>query len=579
MNYAALIATAGVATILSGCGAMTQREEVKATVSDGMSNIRARINAQREIEREQAKSVTIVKGVWLGAKAVKVSRDVTLPPVFHKKIQFQFPDKPTLPLLAERLTKVAMMPVRVTADAYESIESFAARRNVGSNSKDAGADSKKMNFPAVIPPPMPMPMPMPMAGAQNTQIAPLPSAMNGAELAGDKRLFLDRSSPYFGTLYQLLDQISAVYGVGWDYKDGEIEITRLVTRIYHIANINDINESSASVGKSGKVGTAASGGQESSSTDSASSDITNKITDKVDVVDSMKTAISSILTPNVGKVTISTSGLITVHDTREIQRQVKEMVDAENAVMGRQVRMRITFLDMKASVSNDMGFSWEYIVNMATRKYQAAISSPSGLPGGSTGFGTIGLSRISGSSQTDFFIKALAELGNVAVSKDESFTIMNNRNVSVAAVDTFTYPARQTPGTSVGIGGVATAGVEPGTLVTGTFLNLRASIQPNGSVVSRFSFDGSNKGKIQTFMSNGVPLQFPNSNADKYHLYSSIRSGQAGIIAAIDNSQSEVNDRSLDAKLSPILGGGIQNSVIRRATLVILSPEIIEGSV
>ena len=44
-----------------------------------------------------------------------------------------------------------------------------------------------------------------MAGAQNTQIAPLPSAMNGAELAGDKRLFLDRSSPYFGTLYQLLD--------------------------------------------------------------------------------------------------------------------------------------------------------------------------------------------------------------------------------------------------------------------------------------------------------------------------------------------------------------------------------------
>ncbi|WP_155293335.1 hypothetical protein [Comamonas testosteroni] len=577
MKYGYLIAAAGVSSVLAGCGAMAQREEVKSTVADGISNIRAQIQAQREVEKEQAKSVTIVKGVWLGAKAVKVSRDVTLPPVFHKKIQFQFPDKPTLPLLAERLTKVSMIPVRVTADAYETIEAFAARRNVGSSNKDQTNDAKKPSGQMLVAPVMPMPMPLP--GTPNAQLAPLPAAMNGAEMSVDKRLFLDRSSPYFGTLYQLLDQISAVYGVGWDFKDGEIEISRLVTRIYQIANINDVNESSASVGKSGKVGTAASGGQESSSTDSASSDITNKITDKVDVVVSMKDSISTVLTPNVGKVTISTSGLITVHDTREIQRQVKEMVDAENAVMGRQVRMRITFLDMKASISNDMGFSWEYIVNMATRKYQASISSPSGLPGGSTGFGTIGLSRISGSTQTDFFIKALSEMGNVAVMKDESFTIMNNRNISVAAVDTFTYPARQTPGTTVGIGGVATAGVEPGTLVTGTFLNLRASIQPNGSVVSRFSFDGSNKGKIQTFMSNGVPLQFPNSNADKYHLYAAIRTGQAGIIAAIDNSQSEVNDRSLDSKLSPILGGGIQNSVVRRATLVILSPEIIEGSV
>ena len=130
MKYASLIATTGIASILAGCGAMTQREEVKGTVTDGMANIRAQIKAQRDVEKEQAKSVTVVKGVWLGAKAVKVSRDVTLPPVFHQKISFQFPDKPTLPLLAERLTKVSMIPVRVTADAYESIEAFAARRNV-----------------------------------------------------------------------------------------------------------------------------------------------------------------------------------------------------------------------------------------------------------------------------------------------------------------------------------------------------------------------------------------------------------------------------------------------------------------
>lgn len=58
-------------------------------------------------------------------------------------------------------------------------------------------------------PMMPMPMPLPNLEWPARKFPHCHRQIRiCAELGGDKRLFLDRSSPYFGTLYQLLDQIS-----------------------------------------------------------------------------------------------------------------------------------------------------------------------------------------------------------------------------------------------------------------------------------------------------------------------------------------------------------------------------------
>lgn len=568
-------------TSLFGCGTFDQRATVKATVETGINDVREKADLARAEDKKSNQLVTVVNGRYLGSRAVPVSRDVNLPAIFSKNILFEFPGRPSLIVAADRLSKILGMPVRVSPDAYESVESFAARttRQTGQGSGpisqvSASLFSENNTLPFGAAPGTPLP-PSPLPGASRLNSASLPNTKFGPD-----KFHIDTSSPFRGSAHRVLDKVASIYGVGWDYKDGEIEISRLVTRTYQIATISDTNESSATVTKGGTVGSGSGGssGQSSSATtDSASSDLTTKINDSLDVAKSLDNAINIILTPNVGKLSISPSGIVTVYDTREVQKQVKSMIDAENHAYSRQIRLRITFIDMRTTISHDTGFSWDYIVNSATKKYLTSIASPTGLPGASTGFGQYGISRKGGTSTADFFIKALSEHGHVGILKDESYLIMNNRSATIADVENYTYAARQVPGVSNSNSVSAQIGVEPGTVTTGTFYNVRSSIQPNGSVITRMSLDSSMRGKMQQFTSNGAPIQFPSTSGSKYHLYSATRTGVASVIAAIDNSHHENTDRSFDSKISPILGGGIGNNINRRAVLILVTPEITEG--
>jgi hypothetical protein len=158
---------------------------------------------------------------------------------------------------------------------------------------------------------------------------------------------------------------------------------------------------------------------------------------------------------------------------------------------------------------------------------------------------------------------------------------MNNRPLAVSQVENFIYPARSTASTSSIVGaaaGAAAAGVEPGQLTTGNFLNLRASVQPNGSVIVLFSLDSSRKGSVETFTSNGSVLQYPQSSGGNYQTYASIPNGQTGVIAAIDSASNEGKDRSYDTSVTPLLGGGIYNNVVVKKTLLLLTPVVVEGA-
>ena len=149
--------------------------------------------------------------------------------------------------------------------------------------------------------------------------------------------------------------------------------------------------------------------------------------------------------------------------------------------------------------------------------------------------------------------------------------------MSVANTENFIYPARSSAATSTTEITSAAPGVEPGQLTTGTFLNMRSSIQPNGSVIVQFSMDASIRGETKTFVNNGITLQYPQSTANQYQIYASIVNGETAVLAGIDNSQQQATDKSFDGTLTPLLGGAISSSTSRRAVLVLLTPQIIEG--
>ncbi|WP_443694962.1 hypothetical protein [Pseudomonas sp.] len=567
---------------LAGCGTVMERNDIRDAVTKGNNTVENRLKKQREDDQQRGAVVREIDGVWLGGKTVKVSRDAELPTVFNQPIRFAFPDRPTLTVIGDRISKIVGLSVRVSPDALIPIEVFSAQR-MGASSGLGGLQSGSNSMAAANN--VSLPSNVSMSGPIG-QSAPSMAMMNGGYpgFVPARTFILDQASPFGGTLTELLDQVSSKYGVGWDYKDGAILISRMVTRTYQIASITDTNDVSSTIAKAGTTG-GSSGGNSGSNGNisqagnvSSSAEVSAKMTASVDVVKGLKTAIEGTLTPGgIGKYAISSSGVITVTDTREVQEQIQELVAAENKSVSRQVRMRMQIVDLTASTNNDMGVDWSWLISDATRKWNVNFFSPAGLPGGSTGFGQMGVIRNGDNSTTSAFLQALATVGKVNIRKDETYTMMNNRPLSVANTENFIYPARSSPATSTTNSATAVPGVEPAQLTTGTFLNMRTSIQPNGSVIVQFSMDASMRGETKTFVSNGVTLQYPQSTANQYQIYSSIVNGETAVLAGIDNTQQQSTDKSIDGTLTPLLGGGIATTTSRRAVLVLLTPQIIEG--
>lgn len=400
--------------------------------------------------------------------------------------------------------------------------------------------------------------------------------------AAPRTFFLDQASPFGGTLSELLDQICAKYGVGWDYKDGIILISRLVTRTYQIATITDINDINSTIAKTtstGNEGGSGGGDNQQAGSVASSADVSAKMTASIDVVKNLRVAILGALTPSgIGKLSISDSGVVTVTDTREAQEQVEELINAENRSVGRQVRMRMQIVDLTSTTNNDMGVNWAWLINDAVAKWNLNFFSPAGLPGGSSGFGQLGIIRNGNNSSTSTFLQALATVGKVNIRKDETYSMMNNRPLSVANTENFIYPARSSSASNSNNNSTTVVpGVDPGQLTTGTFLNMRSSIQPNGSVIVQFSMDASMRGDTVTFVNNGVTLQYPQSTANQYQIYTSIVNGETAVLAGVENIQQQATDKSFDGKLTPLLGGGVATNTSRRAVLVLLTPQIVEG--
>lgn len=570
-----------VALGLSGCGALNERDGIRSASVEGNQRVQASLAQLRQDDLLRSAAVRELDGVWLGGKTVKVSRDAELPAVFSQPIRFSFPDKPALNVFADRISKISNLSVRVSPDALVPIQVFTAQR-MGS----AGGG-------AALQAPSPVTMSVPMSGTLGQSVPSLASmsgmggggytAVPQGESVG-RSFFIDQASPAGATLSELLDQKTAEYGVGWDFKDGIIQISRLVTRTYQIATITDINDVSSTIAKTSTTGGNDSGGDsvaKEAGKVSSNSDVSAKMTAAVDVVKNLKIAIQGTLTPNnIGKFSVSDSGVVTVTDTREVQEQVEELINAENRSVSRQVRMRMQIVDLTATTNNDMGVNWAWLINNAASKWNVNLFSPAGLPGASTGFGQIGVIRNGDNSTTSAFLQALATVGKVNVRKDETYPMMNNRPLSIANTENFIYPARSSSASSNNTGNNNTTvvpGVEPGQLTTGTFLNMRSSIQPNGSVIVQFSMDASMRGATNTFVNNGVTLQYPQSTANQYQIYTTIVKGETAVLAGVQNIQQQGSDRSFDGQLTPLLGGGVASSSTQRAVLILLTPQVVEG--
>src|SRR5260364_112889 len=122
--------------ILSACQTMQQEMDrqtdqlLDQTAQSNRAMLQSALSDTRVVQR--------VGGAWLGVHAVPIQNDATLPDIFHRTdFPFQF-CKGNIMTIAEKLTQVTHIPVRVQPDVLMPMTAFMAANGTRITPENAG---------------------------------------------------------------------------------------------------------------------------------------------------------------------------------------------------------------------------------------------------------------------------------------------------------------------------------------------------------------------------------------------------------------------------------------------------------
>ncbi|HGO6128566.1 TPA: PilN family type IVB pilus formation outer membrane protein [Burkholderia cepacia] len=577
------IAAAVLVFALSACNTMQRDvDHQSAQVADqvGAYNRMATIqNATSNVRVVQR-----VNGAWLGGRAVPMTSDATLPEIFKKNdFQFQFKDGPgDLQLLAERLTKLTGIPVRVQPDALMPLSAFMDRSGGGGSASATAGGVAAAPAAASLPP-----LPSPAAGG--SLAAGLSSASYGGR--SDETKY---NMNYVGTLQGFLELTCAKGGLSWDYHDGVITIRRFVTKVLSLKALPGSSGFDASLGRDGQTQTGTQGGAQGGTSQNSggySSNTKIKMDSAYSVWTSVEGQIKAIKTPP-GRYWISeATGTITVTDTKAAVDEISRIIDHENGLLTRQIVMRVEVLSVKLTSGQQYGIDWNVVFNKVTNMVPWALSftSPTSLV--STTAGSLGASVLtptSGSpsawSGSKAMFNALQDYGRVKVVTTANAMTVNRQPVPVAITQQTGYLAEITPapaGASGNVGG--TPGLTPGTVTTGFMLNLLPTILDSNSILLQFSMGISSLDSLDKQTSgsgsNQNSIQTPTISSTDFLQKVALRPGDTLVLSGYEREQGQYDKRTLTDKAPVGLGGSFNGSTNREAVVILVTPVVAEGAI
>ncbi|MBR8085646.1 PilN family type IVB pilus formation outer membrane protein [Burkholderia vietnamiensis] len=576
------IAAAVLALALSACNTMQRDvDNQSAQVADQVGAYNRMATVQNATSNVRV--VQRVSGAWLGGRAVPMTSDATLPEIFKRNdFQFQFKDGPgDLQLLAERLTKLTGIPVRVQPDALMPLSAFMDKSGGGGGSTSA-AGGVSAPATATLPP-----LPSPAAGG--SLAAGLSSASYGGR--SDETKY---NMNYVGTLQGFLELTCAKGGLSWDYHDGVITIRRFVTKVLSLKALPGSSGFDASLGREGQTQTGTQGGAQGGTSQNSggySSNTKIKMDSAYSVWTSVEGQIKAVKTPP-GRYWISeATGTITVTDTKAAVDEISRIIDHENGLLTRQIVMRVEVLSVKLTSGQQYGIDWNVVFNKVTNMVPWALSftSPTSLV--STTAGSLGASVLtptSGSpsawSGSKAMFNALQDYGRVKVVTTANAMTVNRQPVPVAITQQTGYLAEITPAPAGATGNVGgTPGLTPGTVTTGFMLNLLPTILDSNSILLQFSMGISSLDSLDKQTSgsgsNQNSIQTPTISSTDFLQKVALRPGDTLVLSGYEREQGQYDKRTLTDKAPVGLGGSFNGSTNREAVVILVTPVVAEGAI
>lgn len=455
-------------TLLAACGTPGMLTRTDENVTE------TRAAAQSSMATHSAppiRAIEHVDGAWLSKKSVAVSATVALPEFFKRNVRFSTGAPLPMSVLLAQVARGNGLTIRLASDVACDTAGDMGRDLRDGRSGPGGSVGHG-------------------AGAL--------FQVNCTE-SGEPAVPLQ----YQGTLSGLLDTIAHRSGTHWRYRDGVVQFARYVTQTFQIKMMPGSSSYRASVGKASKMkadrgSTDGGGGGTPGGVDlSFNADANVTVASELDYWADLVKTVTDMLSPG-GRVTPSvvTSSLV-VTDTADVVERVARYIDAENAVLGRQVKLRVQVYSVDLTERSAAGIDWKLVYQSASGLV-AGLSGPA-LSGGLMGDrGGLSLTKIPNgrlAGSTAFF-KALSQQGRVSTVIDTTVVTLNNQPAPVAVTQNqgFVAQTKMTPGN---YGGQAVVTAEQAVLTTGFVMNLLPTLMDNRSVMLQVQIDMSDLKRLE----------------------------------------------------------------------------------
>jgi type IVB pilus formation R64 PilN family outer membrane protein len=499
---------------------------------------------------EQAGGVVLRRSgrAWIGGTSVPMGAGEQLPSVFFEPLQLNFDDGPSVRTMAERLTALSGVPVRVKAD-------------VMNDPAAAGTRVTPQGGAAVV---------------STTAVAPRESSVAAVPMK------------WSGSLQGYLNHVTDLTGLSWEYRDGVAVIERYRTEFFELAAFD--GDTTYSMGMTGAdAGTGGTGASNSgTSTSTASSDVSDK--GKFNPIDSVIKTLKQIVkdVPGSEVVRAEGSGRVAVTTTKETMAKVRDFMRAENDALQRQAQIQFDIYAIRHSEGDQKGVDWEGVFQSLSKAFGVAVSSPATLASASSGqlsFSILNSATAAAGNSTarrfgdsKAILQLLSEFGTSTEHRPVSLLSLNRQWARKASLNSRAYVSETTPGVATTVGAGA-PGLKTATVTTGDRYVAQPYIMDNGTVLLKFGIGVSSLVQIANFTSGAgttqQTVQTPETNSAIDQAVVALKAGQVLAITGLSRVVTSDKRRTLTEEVPIGLGGSKTVDRVREDFVIFVRPTVL----
>jgi type IVB pilus formation R64 PilN family outer membrane protein len=581
---------AGAAALLVACAEPGVTEHVQgdhALGASGTSSLRAgrtlaqqdqgasgsRLDADRRAAEQSAKPVLRrARSPWVGSISVPMGSGEHLPSIFTEPVKLNFDDaatggKVTLRTMADRITALTGVPVRLKADVF------------------APADAPSRTVPSALP------------GVNLPTLAGRPAGTGDAVAMPTLATATPRDTSlnavamrWSGPLEGYLDLVTDQLSLSWEYRDGVVVIERLRTEFFEFAALE--SETDYHLGLSGadqaNATSSGSGGGGTNSTASSSNEVNEH--GKSNVVGSILAAIAQIIkdVPGSSVVRSDGSGRIAVTTSKETLSKVRDFMRAENESLLRQAQVQFDVYSVTRNESDERGIEWSAVLSALGGAYTGSFGSPTTLASATaanigfsiltpaqSGVTNYTTSHFGGSSA---ILKLLSEYGASTQHREVSLLALNRTWDRKSSLGGRAYVSATIPG-AASTTGVGAPGLVTSTVTTGDRYLAQPFILDNNTIVLKFGIGLSSLVNLVNFTSgtgtSQQTVQTPETTAINDQSTVALKAGQILVITGLSRLVSSDDRRTLTDDAPIGLGGSKTQSRLREDFVIFVRPTIL----